>query len=160
MRVAVTVTPEQGEPVRREVLVTPLAWDGSFEALGTGDDQFVDGSRSLKLGPALEGYLHQTVSLWLLPGHDYRASVQMRRDGFKARIYGTLLSVRSSTGDLPFLRQNGDATKPNEWQTLTYEFSTPLDLERVLLYLYNVESENAAWFDDIHVEDLGRTAER
>jgi len=158
VRVAVTVTPEQGEPVRREVLVLPLAWDGSFEALGTGEDQVVDGQRSLKLGPSLEGYQHRTVSLWLLPGHSYRLSVQMRRDGFEARVYGTAVVVRSWQGDLPIMRAPVDTGKVNEWQTASYEFTTPLDLERALLYLYNVGSPDTAWFDDIYVEDLGPVA--
>ncbi len=42
-----------------------------------------------------------------------------------------------------------------KWQALEYEFETPPDLSRATLYLYNVESPDTAYFDDVHIEDLG-----
>ncbi len=141
--------------VTREFLALPVVLDGSFEALGTPSELAVAGAKVLELGPSMEGYRHVTRRLWLEPGHRYRLQVQARRSGFTARVHSTAITMAGESGELPIMRANMDTTRPNEWQTLEYAFETPPDLTRAMLYLYNVESPDTAWFDDVHVEDLG-----
>ena len=139
----------------RELLILPLAPDGSFEFTGDGTDRVVDGERSLELPASLEGYQHRLVDLWVLPGRRYRASVQAMRTGFQARVHSTAFMLKGHDSEQPLLRKNMDRERPNEWQTLSYEFETPPDLTRAAVYLYNVGSPDTAWFDDLFVEDLG-----
>lgn len=145
--------------VAREFLVLPFVHDGSFELAGNDSEQVVEGARSLRLGPSLEGYQHRTVRLWVLPNRKYRVAVEMRRDGFQARIHGTALVIGDTRGNAPIVRAPVDTNRVNQWQTCSYEFVTPPDLQTATLYLYNVESPQTAWFDDIRVEDLGPVAE-
>jgi len=96
-----------------------------------------------------------TRRLWLEPGHRYRLQVQARRTGFTARVHSTAITMYGESTEFPIVRENMDAARPDEWQTLEYEFDTPDDLSRATLYLYNVESPDTAWFDDVYVADLG-----
>jgi len=145
----------EGRPaIAREFLALPVALDGSFEAVGTESEFAFEGTRVLELGPS-EQYQYGAKRLWLEPAHRYRLQVQARRSGFDARVHSTAITMAGESGDLPIMRANMDTTRPNEWQTLEYSFETPPDLTRAQLYLYNVESPDTAWFDDIYVEDLG-----
>ncbi len=146
----------EGRPaIGREFLALPIMLDGSFESLGTESDLAVHGERVLELGPSLEGYQYAPQRLWLEPGRRYRLQVQSRRTGFDARVHSTALQVHGVTESGPIVRAPVDTTRPNEWQTIEYEFETPDDLSRATLYLYNVESPDTAYFDDVSVEDLG-----
>ncbi len=141
--------------ISREFLIIPFTNDGSFELAGNDEDQAAEGGRSLMLGPSLEGYQHRTAQLLVLPNRQYRVSVQMRRNGFAARVHGTALMIKDARGNAPIVREPSDTAAVDQWQTISYDFETPPDVQGVTLYLYNVESEDTAWFDDIHVEDLG-----
>jgi len=107
------------------------------------------------LPPTESGYQHQLFNLWLEPSHRYRVRVRAKRTGFKAKVAGTLMMVTDPTGRVVWKRRNLDRKRPNEWQTITYEFETPPELERSGIYLYNVVSPDIAWFDDLRVDDLG-----
>jgi len=155
VRVRATLQPEQGQPISREFLVLPLAPDGSFEFTGDGTDRVTGGQRSLRLPPSDEGYQHRLVDLWLLPQRRYRVSVQAMRTGFEARVHSTAFALRGAEYEEPLRRATMDRDRPNEWQTLEYDFETPPDLTRAAIYLYNVGSPDTAWFDDLYVEDLG-----
>lgn len=145
-----------GRRTRRTVLVPPLALDGSFELLSPGGTDAVEGRHCVELGPTTEGYLHRTVELWLHPERRYKLSVKARRTGFTAAVSGTLLRLSPNAENVYEDHRWGlDAKRPNEWQTLGGEFTTPRDLTRALLYLYNVRSPDTAWFDDLRLEDLG-----
>lgn len=155
VRLGATIARDGRPEIAREFLALPFALDGSFEGTGETSDLAVVGSKVLELGPTTEGYLYGARRLWLEPGHRYRISVQARRTGFTARVHSTAITMATETRDLPIVRANMDTTRPNEWQTLSYELETPPDFTRAQLYLYNVESPDTAWFDDVLVEDLG-----
>ncbi len=145
---------------QREQLLTPLLPDPSFDFLEPQTGPGVDGP-ALELGPTTKGYQHRTADLWLLPGRRYRLAFQSKRTGFKADVRGSLL--RLSRGDADEVidhRWALDPKRPNEWQPLGGEFTTPPDLARAVLYLYNVRSPDTAWFDDLRVDDLGPTDAR
>jgi len=145
----------EGRPeIAREFLALPVAHDASFEGQGTPSEFAAEGARVLELGPS-EQYQYGAKRLWLEPGHRYRLQAQARRSGFNARVHSTAITMAGESGDLPIMRANMDTARPNEWQTLEYSFETPPDLTRAQLYLYNVESPDTAWFDDVYVEDLG-----
>ncbi|MEA3402697.1 MAG: hypothetical protein U9R79_15765 [Armatimonadota bacterium] len=155
VRLQATIQREGKPPIQREFLALPIMLDGSFEALGTDSDLAVHGRRVLELGPSMEGYQYAPQRLWVEPGHRYRLQVRSRRTGFDARVHSTALQVRGESFEGPIERAAVDTDRVDEWQTLEYEFETPDDLTRATLYLYNVESPDTAWFDDVYVEDLG-----
>ncbi|NLY01197.1 MAG: hypothetical protein GXY83_34330 [Rhodopirellula sp.] len=140
---------------RREQLLTPPALDPSFDFLETKTGEGVDG-RALELGPTTEGYQHRTVDLWLLPNRRYQLTFQSKRTGFKADVRGSLLRLHKGENDaMEDHRWALDPKRPGVWQKLGGEFTTPADLTRAVLYLYNVRSTDTAWFDEIRIEDLG-----
>ena len=138
----------------RELLLTPLLLDPSFEFLDPGQGKGVDG-RALELGPTTEGFQHRLLDLWLLPSHRYRLSLQAKRTGFQADVRGVLLRLSRAAHIHQDHRWALDRKRPNVWQPLGGELVTPPELTRAALYLYNVRSPATAWFDDIHIEDLG-----
>ena len=50
----------------------------------------------------------------------------------------------------------GTAEAQSRCGDLNVDFTTPADLTRAALYLYNVRSADTAWFGNIRVEQLGR----
>ncbi len=155
VRLGATIERDGAPAIAREFLALPLMLDASFEALGTASDFPEHGERVLELGPSARGYQYAPQPLWLEPGHSYRLEVGSRRTGFDARVHSTALQVHGVDESGPIVRAPVDATRPNEWQRLEYEFETPADLSRATLYLYNVESPDTAYFDDVYIEDLG-----
>lgn len=155
VRLRATITREGAPEIAREFLALPLMLDGSFEALGTESDLAVHGDRVLELGPSMQGYQYAPQALWLEPGRAYRLQVSARRTGFTARVHSTALQVHGVSESGPIVRAPVDTARPDEWQTLEYEFETPGDLSRATLYLYNVESPDTAYFDAVQIEDLG-----
>ncbi|NUQ01672.1 MAG: hypothetical protein HUU35_17650, partial [Armatimonadetes bacterium] len=150
------VSLEGESSLRRAVLLTPLALNGDFELVDGTPGERADGQRALHLPPTDSGYLHRLVDLWLLPNRRYRLAVSARRTGFTAAVAGTLLRLNTATeGIYQDHRWGLDSKRPEQWQRLGGEFTTPADLTRAGLYLYNVRSPDNAWFDDLRVEDLG-----
>ncbi len=136
--------------LERTALLTPPALDGSFEVFG-GDGPAAHGARSLELPATDDGFLHHLHELWLLPGRSYEVTVQARYQAFGAEVDGVLLRLERSDGSYQDHRWGPDRTRPDTWQTLGGEVTTPADLSRAMLYLYNVRSPAPAWFDDIRV---------
>ncbi len=135
----------------REPLLTPLLLDPSFEFLEVGQQEAPYG-RALELGPTTEGYQHRRLDLWLLPGREYRIAFQSKRTGFQADVRGSLLRLHRRDGTYEDHRWALDPKRPNEWQKLGGEFTTPAELTRASLYLYNVRSPDTAWFGDIRLD--------
>ena len=153
-RVKVAAELKDRGQVARTFLATPLVPDASWEMLGEADPTAPDGEKTLTLPPTDSGYLYALPDLWLEPGRTYRLTVKAKRSGFKADVLGTLLMATDPDGKPVWDRKKPDTTRPNEWQTVTYEFKTPPDLLRAGIYLYNVRSSDTAWFDDLYVEEI------
>jgi len=156
-RLHVRVSVKGGGQAARTFLATPLALDSSWEVWGTPEPNAPNGKCALTLPPTDSGYQHQLVDMWLEPDHRYRLRVKAKRTGFKAKVAGTLLMVNDPKGHVVWARRGLDRKRPNQWQTISYEFETPSELERAGIYLYNVRSSDVAWFDDLDVRDLGST---
>ncbi|MDY0166601.1 MAG: hypothetical protein RBS80_08660 [Thermoguttaceae bacterium] len=136
---------------QREQLLTPLLLDPTFDLPETEQHEAPFG-RAVELGPTTEGYQHRRLDVWLLPGRRYRIAFQSKRTGFQADVRGSLLRLTRRDGSLEDHRWALDPKRPNEWQELGGEFTTPADLTGASLYLYNVRSPDTAWFGDIRLE--------
>ncbi|HID23495.1 MAG TPA: hypothetical protein EYP14_14010 [Planctomycetaceae bacterium] len=157
VRLRAVVSLKGGVEIARTFLATPLALDSSWEVWGTPEPNAPHGKCTLTLPPTSSGYQHQLFDLWLEPEHRYRLRVKAKRTGFKAKVAGTLLMVNDPKGHVVWARRGLDRRRPNQWQTISYDFETPSELERAGIYLYNVRSSDIAGFDDLQVRDLGRT---
>ncbi len=144
--------PEPESQGVREHLLTPLLLDPSFQFLEVGQGEAPFG-RALELGPTSEGYQHRRLDLWLLPDRPYRIAFPSKRSGFQADVRGSLLRLHRRDGSHEDHRWTLDPQRPNQWQELGGQFTTPADLTRASLYLYNVRSPHTAWFGDIRVDE-------
>lgn len=140
----------------REALITPLVLDPGFELFEKSPGPGEGGGGALQLGPTTEGFQHRLVDLWLLPRRRYRLTMSSRRTGFEAAVRGVLLRLHHGE-DEAYLDQRWslDTKQPNAWQRIGGEFTTPDDLTRAALYLYNVRSPDTAWFDNLDLLELG-----
>ena len=148
VRLRVKLSPTRGRATQRELLLTPLVLNGTFEHLDATQGE-------LHLPPSDTGFQHRLIDLDLLPNHRYRVTFRSKRSGFTARVRGSLLRLWKDSPGYQDARYSLDTKRPNEWQTIGGELTTPPDLCRAGLYLYNVDSPDDAWFDDIQAEDLG-----
>jgi hypothetical protein len=96
--------------------------------------------------------------LELEPGSAYRVSAALRK-GFQCNPVGHngMVAVCNYTAENKlehFIMLGGDQPRDNRWHVVAGNFTASPNTHRVGLYLYNNETSDSIWFDDLRVEKL------
>ncbi len=131
----------------------PAAWEYQQAELATSDDvDPAEGLRCLKLSGQPGAFLEAHQTLDLERGVTYTARCKMRRSEGTGRIVGPCVVLYLKAGGERYVHLKKVSDAPDaEWNRYEATFSLAEDVERAMLYLYNVDSTATAWFDAAEV---------
>lgn len=154
----------------RALAVRPLLINGGFERVVDGrpwgwsyqNPQLVsacteapaEGAVALRLTGEPGKFLEGNQLLALEQGRSYEARCKLRRTPGAARVLGPCIVLSLHAGGERYVHLKKATDAPDDvWNEYAATFTVTDDVRDVRFYLYNVDSEATAWYDDARVRE-------
>ena len=158
-----------GQTDSQDLVIRPLVLNGGFETPGAGgrpagwsfqapelaatdDANPAAGRSSLKLTGKPGAFVEADQMIPAVPGRSYEAHCQMRRTaGPGARIQPAVVLFMKNGPERYAYLEKVTSHPGDQWNEYVAKFTVTDAVDRVALYLYNVNSSATAWFDEVRI---------